>query len=149
MQSMGWGLGVVLAMFPESNSKKNVVKYFPLVEAALNDFGLVDTKVKLVSYASIRAESAGFRPIAEQISKLNTLRPVEVSNLKNPNLRDLAEISNTLLRQYRLDNKFGLYDYRKTLDHHARGDGERYKGRGFIQLTGRSNYLQFSKTLKH
>ena len=35
---------------------------------------------------------------------------------------------------------FNLYDNRGDLGNKGRPDGERFKGRGFIQLTGRSNY---------
>lgn len=149
MEFVPWGLQVVLAMFPESSSQKNVVKYFPLVEQALNDAGLTDLKMKLIAYATIRAETAGFRPIEEYESKLNTLRPVDVSNIADPQLRDIGNVMTALVSEYRLDNKFGLYDYRNrgSLGNNAHGDGERYKGRGFIQLTGKANYADFSKLL--
>ena len=159
MEYVQWGLPVVLAMFPESSSQKNAVKYFPLVEDALNGEGLLDLKMKLVAYATIRAETAGFKPIDEGECRFNTLRPVDVSNLSDPGLRALGDISKALVGQYGLDNKFGKYDYRDKrpnksgrlvtdLGNSARGDGELYKGRGFIQLTGKSNYLEFSKLLR-
>jgi hypothetical protein len=112
MENIAWGIQVVLAMFPESSSQKNVVKYYSLVEEALNDAGLIDTKMKLVSYATIRAETAGFIPINEKISKLNTLRPIEVSNISNQNLHDIGNVMQALCNEYQLNNSYGLYDYK-------------------------------------
>jgi putative chitinase len=39
------------------------------------------------------------------------------------------------------------YEGRKDLGNIYKGDGVRYKGRGFIQLTGRYNYTQAAKDL--
>jgi peptidoglycan L-alanyl-D-glutamate endopeptidase CwlK len=36
---------------------------------------------------------------------------------------------------------------RPSLGNSSHGDGEKYKGRGFIQLTGKANYTDFSKKL--
>lgn len=38
---------------------------------------------------------------------------------------------------------FGLYDGRKALGNTMPGDGARFKGRGYIQLTGRANYAKY------
>lgn len=42
---------------------------------------------------------------------------------------------------------FKKYEFKKNLGNTKAGDGERYKGRGFIQLTGRSNYEIFGRKI--
>jgi len=75
----------------------------------------------LMALATIRAETEPFLPLAEGLSKFNT----------SPN-----------------GHAFDLYDNRKDLGNHGPPDGERYKGRGFIQLTGRDNYRRYGPRLK-
>lgn len=41
------------------------------------------------------------------------------------------------------------YEGREDLGNTQHGDGRRYKGRGYIQVTGRSNYAALSKALGH
>ncbi|MBK7870869.1 MAG: hypothetical protein IPJ74_09365 [Saprospiraceae bacterium] len=42
---------------------------------------------------------------------------------------------------------FDKYENRKDLGNTQPGDGYRFRGRGYIQITGRSNYNKFSKLL--
>lgn len=42
---------------------------------------------------------------------------------------------------------FARYDGHKNLGNTEKGDGARYKGRGFIQLTGRANYAIYGKSV--
>jgi putative chitinase len=78
---------------------------------------LNDTDMLMMALGTIRAETAGFRPIDEGVSKYNTT-PVGTKG------RHL----------------FDKYDFRSTLGNSHSGDGALYKGRGFVQLTGHDNY---------
>ena len=43
---------------------------------------------------------------------------------------------------------FVKYEGRKDLGNTQKGDGYKFKGRGYIQVTGRANYSEISKDLK-
>lgn len=110
---------IVSKMFPFA-PVDNIKKYLPFVLKALEDEGLGDKNMVLMALATIRAETGRFLPIDEGISKYNT----------SPG-----------------GHPFDLYDNRTDLGNKGKGDGDKFKGRGFIQLTGRSNYTKYSKAL--
>lgn len=110
---------MVSKMFPFA-PVDNIKKYLPSVLKALEDEGLGDKNMVLMALATIRAETGRFLPIDEGKSKYNT----------SPG-----------------GHPFDLYDNRTDLGNKGNGDGDKFKGRGFIQLTGRSNYTKFSKAL--
>lgn len=49
------------------------------------------------------------------------------------------------ITEYGKDSYFAKYDGRKDLGNTEKGDGLRFKGRGFVQITGRANYTKFGK----
>jgi len=98
----------------------NIKRFLPNVLGALRRFELGDKAMVLMAIATIRAESAGFEPISEGKSRFNT----------SPN-----------------GHPFDLYDNRKDLGNRGRPDGSDFKGRGFVQLTGRANYQRFGEKL--
>lgn len=100
----------------------NVEKYLPLVLKALNDEGIGDRDMVLTALGTIRAETAGFEPISEGRSPYNTAnKPFDLYDAGTPKGEELGNIKS--------------------------GDGERFKGRGFIQLTGRYNYTEYSQAI--
>lgn len=109
----------VAKLFPDAPIN-NIRNYLPLVMRALAERGIADRAMVLMALATIRAETAGFAPISEYQSKYNTAPG---------------------------GKPFGLYDFRSDIGNGAVGDGDRYKGRGFIQLTGKSNYATYSQKL--
>lgn len=112
---------MVRPMFPQTPSG-NIVKNLPFVFDGLRAKDLDDRQMLLMALGTIRAETAGFVPIPEGKSKYNTA-PGGVP--------------------------FGLYDpptqIAKNLGNTQPGDGARFKGRGFVQLTGRDNYGRVGK----
>ena len=106
-------------MFPEVPAV-NFQMYLPEVLKALVAYNLSDPTMVLMALATIRVETGKFAPISEYLSKYNT----------SPN-----------------GHPYDLYDFRTDIGNNAIGDGARYCGRGFIQLTGKANYQQYSKAL--
>ncbi|NET50557.1 MAG: peptidoglycan-binding protein, partial [Merismopedia sp. SIO2A8] len=109
-------VAVVSEMFPNTPIG-NIKKYLSPVLAALKAYDLGDRDMILMALGTIRAETESFVPIGEFESRFNT----------PPN-----------------GSPYSLYDYRKDLGNIGPTDGADFKGRGFIQLTGRANYEDFS-----
>jgi peptidoglycan L-alanyl-D-glutamate endopeptidase CwlK len=99
----------------------NIKNNLPLVLDELNNAGLTAQSMVLCAIATIGVETGRFAPLSEFISRFNT----------SPG-----------------GQPFDLYDFRKGLGNGARGDGASYKGRGFIQLTGKANYQHFGQQIE-
>jgi peptidoglycan L-alanyl-D-glutamate endopeptidase CwlK len=110
---------LVVRMFPYA-PRANIEKYLPLVRRALIERGLIDKAMILMALATVRAECAAFDPISEAPSSYNTELP---------------------------GRPFNKYDWRQDLGNMGPPDGARFKGRGFIQLTGRKNYKLYGALL--
>ena len=110
---------LVIPLFPGA-PRANVQFQLPSVLKALAGSGLADKQMVLMALGTIRAETAGFAPIDEFPSPFNT----------PPG-----------------GPEFSLYDHNSQLGNLGPPDGANFRGRGFVQLTGRANYTQFSQAL--
>lgn len=106
----------VVSGFFDPSARRNVERYLPLVLDALREFGIDTWPQIIVALGTINAESAGFASIPEGQSKYNTAPG---------------------------GAPFALYDNRSDIGNQGPGDGARFKGRGFVQLTGRDNYKKY------
>lgn len=113
------GVTIVAKMFPLT-PMRNIADNLPFVLDALSEAELVDKPMVLMALATIRAETESFEPISEGKSRFNT----------SPNA-----------------HPFDLYDKRRDLGNRGRPDGERFRGRGYIQLTGRFNYAKYGAAI--
>ena len=110
---------LVSKMFPFT-PVQNIRSHLPVVLEALVKPQLTDKPMVLMALATIRAEAESFEPISEGQSILNT----------SPG-----------------GHPFDLYDNRRDLGNQGPPDGARFRGRGFIQLTGRANYQEHGRAI--
>lgn len=110
---------LVAEIFPHTHLGA-IRRHLPVVIRGLREFGLTDKPTVLAALATIRAESEGFLPCEETPSRFNT----------SPH-----------------GHPFDLYDHRRDLGNAGPPDGHAYRGRGFVQLTGRENYRRLGEAL--
>jgi len=102
------------------NFNNNIRKHLPNIITALDSNGIADPDMLLMALATINAESSSLAPVSEGISRFNTTLG---------------------------GSPFDLYENAKRLGNTQTGDGEKFKGRGFVQLTGRDNYNTVSQQI--
>jgi peptidoglycan L-alanyl-D-glutamate endopeptidase CwlK len=112
---------LVSQMFPHT-PLTNIKRNLPYVLGALDQAQLRDRPMVLAALATIRAETESFEPVAEGRSRYNT-SPGPAGH------------------------PFDLYDRRKDLGNEGPPDGARFRGRGYVQLTGRANYAVYGKSI--
>ena len=112
---------LVKMMFPFTPAAA-IATNLPHVLAGLRAKALADRSMGLMALSTIRAETEGFQPISEGRSRFNTR-----------------------------NSPFDLYDpgtsVGQKLGNTQPGDGARFKGRGYIQLTGRFNYTRVGQQI--
>jgi hypothetical protein len=96
---------------------------WPLVYAALEQYGVASLRSQIGAIATIAVETG------VSVKGKN-------GKLVNMTFQPISELASG-----------EAYEGRVDLGNFQPGDGKRYKGRGYIQLTGRSNYRSYGKLL--
>ncbi len=124
-------------------SADDAEQYVHQLEETLPKFGIADSKQRLAHFfAQVLHESGCMRFDMENLNySADSLRRVFGKYFPTQ-----AEADTFARRPERIANR--VYAKRMGNGDEASGDGWKYRGRGLIQLTGRSNYLAFAAWVK-
>ena len=125
-------------------SNKYVSYWHHALEQLLPDYDINTPKRIAAFVAQCSHESAGFTALQENLNyKPDTLRRLFPKYFTDELAKEYASRPN---KQEAIANR--IYANRMGNGDESSGDGYRFRGRGLIQLTGRSNYQAFADSIE-
>ena len=122
-----------------------VSHWHSVLEQLFPDYEINTTKRMAAFIAQCAHESASFTALVENLNyRWQTLRKLFPKYFPTDELAQ--QYANMPNKQEAIANK--IYANRMGNSDEASGDGYRYRGRGLIQLTGKSNYTWFAASLE-
>ena len=117
-----------------------VTKYSAVIDKAMAEYGIKTQNSRAMFLAQLLHESAMLTAVIENLnySELNLAKVFK-------NYFDRASAKRYARQPQRIANR--VYANRMGNGNEDSGDGWKYRGRGFIQLTGKDNYVACGKAL--
>ena len=116
-------------------------KYIDALNAAMEEFGIDTSQRRAMFLAQCCHESGHFRAVSENLNyKADSLSRVFPKYFRDVDPNDYAK------QPEKIANR--VYGGRMGNGDEESGDGYRFRGRGLIQLTGKSNYIACSEDLE-
>jgi len=114
-----------------------------LIRDELDRRGIMDAKTRAMYLAQFKAES-GFQNIAERGHSKSSA--AHIRELFGPPNGPKIDMSDDELNKLKMNDK-AFFDYMYGPYFGNNGEGYKYRGRGFIQLTGKDNYRHFGNKI--
>ncbi|RKH68288.1 glycoside hydrolase family 19 protein [Corallococcus llansteffanensis] len=125
----------------DPNDAETVARH---LQAAATRFE-INSRSRVAHFLAQLAHESGFRPVEENLNYSaeglrRTWPTIFTEQLALESMRNPERIANTAYQSTRLGPRLGNTEP---------GDGFRFRGRGFIQITGRSNYKKYGELIGH
>jgi putative chitinase len=131
---------ISIEQFKEFLPHSGYANLAPALDAAAHEFG-IDTNKEIRHWlAQITVESGYFQTVAENLN-YSAERLHQVWHHRFPTVASAKPYEHNA-------RALGNFVYANRLGNTHEGDGYLYRGRGFIQITGRDNYQQAARALQ-